>query len=137
MARILIVDDDAFLLRFAESYLRKKGFEVECCRSTAEAWSEFGPRPDAYQLALVDATLGEESDQPGSSKTLARRIWDLNPSVAVLFWSGYPFDVESIEAPAGAALGFLQKPFTPAGLVESVVRLLGRASDSSQSQARG
>lgn len=135
MATILIVDDDAFLLRFAESYLRKKGFGVDVCRSAYEAWNQFQARPMTYQAVLVDVTLGEDSDQDRSSRSLARKMWDLNPTVAVLFWSGYPFSLDSMDAPQGAAIGFLQKPFTPVSLTGALERLLGVESDSQYNQS--
>jgi CheY-like chemotaxis protein len=107
--RILIVDDDAALLKVMESYLSRLGYRVDACRSGAEAWALVQANPSWYAGALVDLNM------PGMrGEELARRILDSNASIRLVVMSGYP-DGWSGEALDGNRVDFLYKPFAPKG----------------------
>jgi len=113
--RILIVDDDAALLRMLERFLSRMAYEVVACSSSGEAWALFQREPSAYPLVLADFSL------PGmSGAELAAKMLELNPQVRVLLASGYAVDVSGIAAGHCARIGFLKKPFTPEMLATSV-----------------
>jgi hypothetical protein len=50
--------------------------------------------------------------------------------VAVLATSGYPGSLQNIEAPPGARIAMLEKPFTPRMLTEALAQLLGEGSSA-------
>ena len=105
--RILIVDDDAALLKLMDSYLSRLGYRVDACSSAAEAWALVEPDPSLYAGALVDLNM------PGMrGEELARRILDSNASIHVVLMSGYPAGWSG-EVWDGSRVGFLYKPFAP------------------------
>ncbi len=117
--RILVVDDEQSLLVVMEQYLRRLGHSVVACRSGLEAWELFEREPTSYTLVLADITLPEMS----GAELLARML-HLNPSACILICSGYPFDMSTLPAVYQCQIGFLQKPFTPRMLADSIARLL-------------
>ena len=117
--RILVVDDELSLLVVMEQYLLRLGHAVVACRSGLEAWELFQRDPASFTLVLADITLPEMS-----GAELLGRMLQLNPRACVLICSGYPFDMSTLPAVYQRQLGFLQKPFTPRMLADSIARLL-------------
>jgi two-component system cell cycle sensor histidine kinase/response regulator CckA len=116
--RILVVDDEQSLLVVMEQYLRRLGHEVVACRDGQEAWEAFERDPGSFTLVLADMTLPEMSGSEMLSKML-----NLNPRISILICSGYPFDSSTLPASHQHQIGFLQKPFTPRMLAESIAQL--------------
>ncbi|MGE5644574.1 MAG: response regulator [Acidobacteriota bacterium] len=116
--RILVVDDEQSLLIVMEQYLRRLGNEVVACRDGQEAWEAFERDPASFRLVVADMTLPEMS---GSE--LLSRMLTLNPDISILICSGYPFDASTLPASHQHQIGFLQKPFTPRMLAESIAKL--------------
>jgi two-component system, cell cycle sensor histidine kinase and response regulator CckA len=116
---ILVVDDEQSLLVVMEQYLRRLGHSVVACRSGLEAWELFERDPTSFTLVLADITLPEMS----GAELLARML-RLNPRACILVCSGYPFDMSTLPAVYQRQIGFLQKPFTPRMLADSIARLL-------------
>lgn len=118
-AKLLIVDDEQSLLTVMEQYLQRKGYDVVACRTGQDAWQAFRQQPLTFLLVVADITL------PGMSGTeMLLRMLELNPKVAILICSGYPFDLAALPAAVRDRVGFLQKPFTPRMLAAAVERLL-------------
>jgi DNA-binding NtrC family response regulator len=117
--RILVVDDEQSLLIVMEQYLRRLGHAVVACRSGLEAWEAFQREPASFTLVLADITLPEMS-----GADLLARMLQLNPRACILICSGYPFDMSTLPAVYLRQIAFLQKPFTPRMLADSVGRLL-------------
>lgn len=67
--------------------------------------------------------------KPGTSgRELAARITPLRPGIRVLFVSGYTENVITTGGMLEKGLAFLQKPFSPAVLVEKVCEVLSQAA---------
>jgi CheY-like chemotaxis protein len=112
--RILIVDDDAALLKVMESYLSRLGYRVDACRSADQAWAVVQANPSAYTAALVDLTM------PGMrGEELARRILEANAWIRVVVMSGYPAGWSG-ETWDKERVVFLCKPFAPKELAEAL-----------------
>ncbi len=129
-AKLLIVDDEQSLLTVMEQYLQRKGYDVVACRTGQEAWEAFRQQPQAFLLVLADITL------PGMSGTeMLLHMLELNPKVAILICSGYPFDLAALPVAVRDQVGFLQKPFTPRMLAAAVEKLLATRHDSPPANA--
>lgn len=114
-----MVDDEQSLLVVMEQYLLRLGYSVVACRSGTEAWEIFERDPSSFTLVLADVTL------PGMSGTeMLERVLQLNPRVRVLICSGYPFDMATLPSAYLRQIAFLQKPFTPRMLADSIGRLV-------------
>jgi CheY-like chemotaxis protein len=113
---ILIVDDDASVLTLAAQVLRSRGYHVLTAAGAPEAVRLAESYASIIQLLLADVMLGSES-----GVELARAILVKRPETAVLYMSGFSPDTirasQSEGAPEGA---FLEKPFTPETLIDSV-----------------
>jgi DNA-binding NtrC family response regulator len=118
MGRILVVDDEQSLLTVMEQYLLRLGHDVVACRDGQEAWEAFERAPGSFRLVLADMTLPEMSGSELLSKMLK-----LNPAICILICSGYPFDSSTLPASHQQQIGFLQKPFTPRMLADSIAQL--------------
>lgn len=119
---ILVVEDEETVRSVAGRALMEAGFTVREAGSGAQAL-EMLTGNGRIALVLTDVVMPEMS-----GKDLAERIEKLIPGTPVLFTSGYT-DGEIVRrgllAPDAA---FLQKPFTPEGLVRAVRDRLGAAS---------
>jgi len=113
--RILIVDDDAALLKVMDIYLSRLGYLVDACPNAAEAWTLVKASPYLYKGALVDLNM------PGMrGEELARRILGSNASIRLVVVSGYPAEWSGVETLDGHRVSFLHKPFAPKELADAL-----------------
>src|ERR1700761_5201490 len=106
--KILIADDEVFMLRLLEMTLKKGGYAVTSCRDGNEALAAaFATPPDLIVLDVMMPGL----DGLGALRRLKENPATQNIPVIVLSGKGQP--ITRVEAgEAGAAL-FLSKPFSP------------------------
>jgi DNA-binding NtrC family response regulator len=116
---ILIVDDEADILRVLERGLTQDGFHVKTARSADAAIQTFtamSPRPD---LLIADVVM------PGmSGPMLAERLRTIEPGLRILFMSGY--DSTNVVRRYVVERGFslMAKPFTVAALKVTIQAVL-------------
>ena len=118
-ARILIVDDEAQLLKMMSVYLQRLGYSVTASASTEQACRLVEAEPDGFAVAVLDASM-----EGLSMETLAMRILHANGGVRVVATSGYPVDMSPLEAAAPGRVTFLHKPFAPEMLAATLRRML-------------
>jgi DNA-binding NtrC family response regulator len=113
----LVVEDEAPLRELLRRYLERAGYEVEAFAAPEDALRRFEMEPERFSLVVTDLSLpnlnGEE---------LLDRMRAIQPRVRGLILSGYPHE------PVKAETGFLQKPFLPKMLLESIAKALGSAA---------
>ena len=115
---ILLVEDDESLRPLLTFVLHDQGYTVIEADGGVEA------------LRLLDEHVGVElvvTDivMPGTSgREVARKARAVNPQVRVLFVSGYTEDAVVRHGISQGEAAFLQKPFTPGGLVRKVREVL-------------
>ena len=119
METILIVEDDEGVRSVMRRILGRAGYGVLDAPNGNAALELLDRQTTPVDLLLTDLVM------PGmDGRSLALRVLDRRPEIAVLYVSGYT------EHPAlkGAALGpddhFIQKPFTPQELATAVRRAL-------------
>lgn len=122
--KILLVEDEAPLLKLLEKYLSRLGFEVESHSTSTEALSRFEAAPSQYDLVVADLGM---PDIPGDS--LLTRMLETRPDLKILICSGSPFFIEKLPESLQRQVSFLQKPFVPKMLTEAVERLLGGGAE--------
>jgi two-component system, cell cycle sensor histidine kinase and response regulator CckA len=116
---VLLVEDEAMILRVAKTALEKRGYHVLCASNGAEAL-ELVRRTDARIDMLISDVVMPTLGGP----ELAARIGELRPAVKVLFTSGYAENQLGAQGVLRQGVNFIQKPYTFAQLAERVRELL-------------
>jgi signal transduction histidine kinase/FixJ family two-component response regulator len=114
--RILVVDDDASILRMICATLVRAGYRVEAATSAEEALTCYATAAhDRFALVLSDLAMPKVT-----GVDLARKLLSRDANVRVLFMSGQA--ANELTRPDGAVRGFdfLSKPFRPDGLLRAV-----------------
>jgi PAS domain S-box-containing protein len=122
---ILLVEDEPELRELTRTVLAARGYKViegvnaeEAERLANENYSN-GTK---IHLLLTDVIM------PGiSGRELAKRVLARQPSMRVLYMSGYTYNVIAQNGTLERGMAFLQKPFSPSGLVEKVREVLDMA----------
>ncbi|MGH7316209.1 MAG: response regulator [Candidatus Rokuibacteriota bacterium] len=114
-ATVLVVEDEEEVRALARDVLEMNGYAVLEALDVADAVRLSETHPGPIDLLITDVMM------PGASgPELARRLRGRRPGLRVLCMSGYP---ESTDARVGGEAGWtawLQKPFTPDGLMRKV-----------------
>jgi len=120
-AKILVVEDEPSLRQLVRKVLERSGFEViEAASGVAaiELWDRDKPVLD---LLLTDMVMPDGM----SGRQLAERLKADNPGLKVLYTSGYSTDLLGKDLNLQEGMNFLQKPYPPARLVQTVRNALG------------
>jgi CheY-like chemotaxis protein len=119
-ARVLVVDDEAGVRTIARESLRRAGFEVTTASDGAEA-IEMLAGGASFDAVLLDMTMPRMGGVEAFRLIKARQ-----PELPIVLTSGYSaqeavgrFDKERIA-------GFIQKPFMPAALVQTMLDAVGQ-----------
>ena len=118
---ILLVEDEPELRELTRNVLAARGYNVIEAMSAegAERLATDSNGTGKIHLLLTDVIM------PGvSGRELAKRVLARQPSVRVLYMSGYTYNVIAENGTLERGVAFLQKPFTPSGLVEKVREVL-------------
>ena len=118
MAKILIVDDAAFMRMMVKENLKKAGFsDFAEAANGEEAIAQYSSeKPD---LVLLDITMPVKD-----GLTALQEIRELDPSAMVVMCSAMGQENMVIEAIKLGALDFIVKPFKPERLLQTVKNVL-------------
>ena len=117
--RILLVDDDDTVRRMTKELLEMMGYDVLEAANGNEALRLCESRETLINLVLTDVMM------PSMTGTeLAERLKALRPDLRLMYMSGFTGDALSEWALAQSDIPFLQKPFTPEDLAETVKQAL-------------
>ena len=116
---ILVVEDEEAVRELILTVLKEKGYEVLTSRDPRQAEQVAAQFKGEIHLLLTDMVM------PGiSGRELATRIQARRSDIRVLYMSGYTDNVITSGGMLEKGLAFLQKPFSPATLVEKVREVL-------------
>ena len=116
---VMIVDDEAALVAFAEETLAELGYEPVGFASSLAALQAFREEPMRFDLVLSDETM---PDLTGTE--LAREIRQLRPGISIILMSGYGGVQLSERAQAAGVIDVLHKPLVRRDIAEPVARAL-------------
>ena len=118
MARVLVVDDAAFMRRMVSDALIKAGHEVigEACNGVEAVASRQSLKPD---LATLDITMPEKDGLAALADIMAA-----DPSAKVVMCSALGQESKVLEAIKLGAKDFVVKPFQPDRVIEAVGKAL-------------
>ena len=112
---VLVVDDEAMLLRLVENVLRRAGFRVVTAATSTEALEAFREDPAAIDAVLIDAGV-----PPSGAAEVLQSMLALRSGVGVVVSSGASPSDEIQELLADCGGRFLSKPFDPETLISIV-----------------
>ncbi len=114
-ATVLVVEDNEDVLALATEWLADVGYRVIAARSGAEALALLDSHGQNIQLLFTDLVM------PGGINgfTLAERVRERVPDVAVLLTTGYNEDLAA-EAPRTRSMDVLSKPYRRSELNDRV-----------------
>lgn len=119
-ARVLIVDDAAFMRMMLRDILTKNGYEVaaeaENGVQAVERYKEVKP-----DLVTMDITMPEMD-----GITAVKEIKKFDPHARIVMVSAMGQQAMVIEAIQAGALDFVVKPFQPDRVIEAVRKALSR-----------
>ena len=112
---ILLVEDEPAVRELTRMVLAAQGYSVVEAQNAEDAERLSENHGTQIHLLLTDVIM------PGvSGRELARRITARHPKMRVLYMSGYTHNVIADSGTLETGIAFLQKPFSPATLVEKV-----------------
>jgi two-component system cell cycle sensor histidine kinase/response regulator CckA len=113
---IFVVEDEPTLRALVRKVLERGGFDVIEASSgltALELWLQKKPHVD---LLLTDMVMPDGI----SGRQLAEKLKAENPQLKVVFTSGYSSDLIGKDFVVQEGLNFLQKPYPPQVLVQTV-----------------
>ena len=118
MARVLVVDDAAFMRKMVSDALIKAGHEVvgEACNGNEAVASFQALKPD---LATLDITMPEKD-----GLSALREIIALDPAARVVMCSALGQESKVLESIKAGAKDFVVKPFQADRVLEAVGKAL-------------
>jgi len=116
---ILLVEDEEPLLEIGRRILESAGYRVLATSRPLMALKLAQERETEIALLATDLVMPHLNGYE-----LFESILSIRPDILALFLSGYPAGTISLESLPGRGAGFLQKPFTRAGLLGKVREVL-------------
>ena len=118
---ILLVDDEANVLRVTQKMLETLGYTVHAAKDGLDALRVFTSMKDSIDLVIVDMIMPKLS----GSQTFDR-LRVLCPSVKVILSSGYSMNGEARRIIGRGCAGFIQKPYNIASLSRKIREVLAK-----------
>jgi two-component system KDP operon response regulator KdpE len=122
--RVLVVDDEAQILRAVQIKLRAAGYAVDTAATAEEALMKAGMRPPA--AVILDVLL---PDGRGTDVCRELRAWYAGPIVVL---SAVGEEKEKVEALDAGADDYVTKPFSGEELLARLRAVLRRVSHSTE-----
>lgn len=113
--RVLLVEDEEAVRRFAVTALKSKGYEVLQANDGVEALEIFKEHDNKVDIVVSDVMM-PEMDGP----TLMSEMRKIDPHLKFIFVSGYPDDAFKHNLDPEADFTFLPKPYNLAQLAAQV-----------------
>lgn len=123
---ILLVEDEENVRNLSVIVLESFGYKILTASCAREALAIAARYTGKISLLLTDVVMPEMS-----GRELAELLTKNDPTLKVLFMSGYTDDAIVRNGILLADVAFIQKPFTPRSLAKKVRDVLDESSDSS------
>ncbi|MBN1885498.1 MAG: PAS domain S-box protein [Candidatus Krumholzibacteriota bacterium] len=118
--RVLVVDDEAVVLRAAARMIEHLGYEAIPADGGEAALDAVRGRPGGIDLVLLDLVMPEMDGE-----AVIRALKGMEEPPPVLLSSGYGIDGRVQALLEGGAAGFVQKPYVLADLSRAVAEAIG------------
>jgi putative two-component system response regulator len=116
-AKILLVDDDPYVLEFVSSLMGEYGYNYVSCNNANDAFSYFQKNP-------VDVVLTDIKMPVTSGIDLLEKICDSRPDVPVILMTAHAEVDIAVDAIKKGAFDFIIKPYRSEQLIHSVEKAI-------------
>lgn len=116
---ILVVEDEAALLKVGKAILVKLGYTVFTASRPEEAIAIFKENAAHIDLIITDVVMPTMN-----GLSLVETLREIKPNARAIFMSGYSGDVPELEGVIQSGAILLQKPYSSSVLAESVRKAL-------------
>ena len=120
--RILLVDDEASLVKMVTQMLTRSGYEVVGKTNSTEALNVFKENPDRFDLVITDMTMPEMTGDD-----IARQIIETRPNIPIILCTGHSNRMDKNKAKQLGIKSFVSKPLGKKELTETVRKVLDEA----------
>jgi DNA-binding NtrC family response regulator len=118
--RVLIVDDEEFLVNMWKMSLERRGYAVTAMRSSKSALEAFQKEPDAFDIVVTDQTMPEMA-----GNCLAAELLSIRENLPIVICTGYSDIIDEEQAKKLGIREYLMKPFDIRQLENVIQRLVG------------
>jgi DNA-binding NtrC family response regulator len=119
---VLLVEDENEVRSFTREVLELGGYQVIEASNGRDALALGRKHRGPLHLLLTDAVMPEMN-----GRELSQHLTRIHPEAAVLYMSGYTDRAIVHQNVVDSEIHFLQKPFTPEGLIRKVREVLDSA----------
>jgi len=116
MPKILVVDDQPYILNVLSDFLFKQGYQVILAESGEKAAQLV--KGSEFQLALIDLKLNGID-----GIATMQKITQIDPHILTVIVTGYPTPESSLQALKAGAYDYVTKPFK----LEDLKKIIDRA----------
>jgi len=117
--RILFVDDDEAVLRFAEAALPRQGFQITLCKNGEAGLKLYLEHPDKFDLIITDQVMPKMSGEE-----LAARIHEHNPDIPIILFTGFSEELPWEELKKAGIAEVVLKPIIIKDIVDAIRRVI-------------
>lgn len=124
---VLIVEDNAAILKLTQRMLKRLGYRVLGANSPQKAIAMARNHPEPIDLLLTDVIMPESN-----GRDLALRMEGICPRIKVLYMSGYTSNIIVNRGVLDEDVVLLQKPFSKNELASKIKDVLTATTDATQ-----
>lgn len=119
---ILLVDDEAAIVKTEQQMLERLGYQVTTRTRSAGALEAFKANPASFDLVLTDMTMPNMTGDQ-----LAKEVISIKPGMPVIICTGFSDGIDKEKAEAFGVKGFLMKPVAKSDMAKMVRKVLDEA----------
>jgi DNA-binding NtrC family response regulator len=119
---LIAIDDDPFVLTFAENVLAQPGLNISRFNDSMQGW-------EAIRRIRPDIVLLDQNVADANGRDLFSRILEFDPGIQVVILTGNQSTDSAVAAIQNGASDYLTKPIVPATLRSRVDRLVRAAQN--------
>ncbi|MBF0276998.1 MAG: ABC transporter substrate-binding protein [SAR324 cluster bacterium] len=125
-AKILLIDDEAMIVKLTKRMLEKLGYEANGFLDCDDALKSFSEHSQNFDLVMTDYGMPKMN-----GKAFAKKIKEIRPDIPVLIFTGYGDLMATDDIREWGVDGLVTKPFQLAELSEVLEKILEDKEDSS------
>ena len=120
-SKILLIDDEEFLLDLVREILEEAGYEVTAQTSSVAALDQFSADPSKFDLVIADGKMPELSGMD-----LSERILKIRLGIPIILYTDYPDAASVKKALSTGVRAIVGKSMSMSQLITHVRLLLER-----------